>query len=153
MKAPDEEIVAKIVAQVKSRNLDGIGITEHWDKEYAYNVKDIVEKSFNNEIIIIPGQEIDIEERQEVELYLPDGVIFRFLAHPGFPANSYKIGNIHGIEIGNFNHDWHIDKEKVTKLAEEHDLIKLRNSDAHSISHIGEYYNEIDLSDLSARAS
>lgn len=108
-------------------------------------------RSFNNEVLIIPGQEIDIKGRQEVELYLPNGATFRFLAHPGFPMNSYVIENIQGIEMENALH--YIDKEKVRALAEEHSLLLLSNSDAHSIDWIGRYYNEIDLDDLIARAT
>lgn len=109
-----------------------------------------MERSFNNEVLIIPGQEIDIKWRQEVELYLSSGVTFRFLAHPGYPMNSYVIENIQGIEIENALH--YIDKERVRALAEEHDLLLLSNSDAHRLDWIGRYYNEIDLEELTARA-
>jgi hypothetical protein len=50
--APSEEIVARIIAQIKARGLDGIAITEHWDKEYGFKVKEIVTRSFNNEVLI-----------------------------------------------------------------------------------------------------
>lgn len=105
---------------------------------------------FNNEVLIIPGQEIDLEWRQEVELYLPNGATFRFLAHPGFPMNSFVIKNIQGIEIENALHT--IDRERVMALAEEHDLLLLSNSDAHRLDWIGRYYTEIDLEELIARA-
>lgn len=85
-----------------------------------------------------------------MELYLPNGATFRFLAHPGFPMNSYVIENIQGIEMENALH--YIDKERVRALAEEHDLILLSNSDAHAIDWIGRYYTEIDLEELIARA-
>ena len=115
-------------------------------------VKEIVDESFNNEVLIIPGWEIDVPGRQEIELFLPNGATFRFLAHPGYPINSYTIENIQGIEIENALHNWHIDRERVRALGEEHDLLLLSNSDAHSIDHIGQYYNEIDLDELIARA-
>ncbi|MDY6906739.1 MAG: PHP domain-containing protein [Chloroflexota bacterium] len=142
-----------MVAQIKARGIDGIGVTEHWDREYGFQVKEIVERCFASEVLIIPGREIDIAERQEVELYLPDGSIFRFLAHPGFPAGSYVVENVQGIEIDNYLHDWHIDKPRVTALAEEHGLLLLRSSDAHSIERIGCYYTEVSLEELSARAT
>jgi len=140
------------VAQIKAKGLDGIAITEHYDKDYGFKVKDIVEESFNNEVLIIPGWEIDIRQRQEVELFLPNGSTFRYLAHPGFPMNSYTVENVQGIEIENALHNWHIDKQRVRELAEEHNLLLLSNSDAHSIEWIGRFYNEIDLEDLIARA-
>lgn len=101
-------------------------------------------------MLIIPGQEIDIRWHQEVELYLPNGAIFRFLAHPGYPTISNAIENIQGIEIENALH--FIDKERVMALAEEYDLLLLSNSDAHSIDTIGRYYTEIDVEELMARA-
>lgn len=147
---PNEDIVGRIIAQIKVRGLDGIAITEHWDKEYGFKVKRIVERSFNGEVLIIPGQEIDIRWHQEVELYLPNGATFRFLAHPGYPTISDAIENIQGIEIENALH--YIDKERVMALAEEYDLLLLSNSDAHSIDTIGRYYTEIDIEELIARA-
>jgi len=132
--------------------MDGIAITEHYDKDYGFKVKDIVEESFNNEVLIIPGWEIDIRQRQEVELFLPNGSTFRYLAHPGFPINSYTVENVQGIEVENALHNWHIDKQRVRELAEEHNLLLLSNSDAHSIEWIGRFYNEIDFEDLIARA-
>ena len=109
-----------------------------------------MERSFNSEVLIIPGQEIDIRWRQEVELFLPNGATFRFLAHPGYPTISNVIENIQGIEIENALH--FIDKVRVMALAEEYDLLLLSNSDAHSIDNIGRYYTEIDIEELVARA-
>jgi len=151
-RAPTVETVKRFVEQIKAKGLDGIAITEHWDKEYAYKVKGIVERFFNSEVLIIPGQEIDVMGRQEVELYLPNGSTFRYLAHPGYPLNSYEVENVQGIEIENGLHNWHMDKERIRALAEKHDLLLLSNSDAHSVDRIGQYYNEICLEELMARA-
>jgi len=150
---PTLEIVKRIIDQIKAGGLDGIAITEHWDKNYGFKVKEIVEQFFDNEVLIIPGQEIDIAGRQQdVELYLPNGSIFRFIAHPGYPTSSYIIENVQGIEIENGLHNWHIDKERVKALADKYDLLILKNSDAHSVERIGQYYNEISLEELCARA-
>jgi len=43
------------MAQIKASGLDGIAITEHWDKEYGFKVKEIVTRSFISEVLIIPG--------------------------------------------------------------------------------------------------
>ena len=101
-------------------------------------------------MLIIPGQEIDIRWHQEVELFLPNGATFRFLAHPGYPTVPNVIENIQGIEIENALH--FIDKGRAIALAEEHDLILLSNSDAHTIDTIGRCYTEIDIEELIARA-
>ena len=150
---PPVEVVKRIVDQVKARRLDGIAVTEHHDMDYGFRVKEMVEQFFDNEVLIIPGQEIDIGWRQqEVELYLPNGSTFRFLAHPGYPSNGYIINDVQGIEINNVMHEWEIDKAKVREVAEKHDLLLLSNSDAHYVSDIGRYYNEISLKELYARA-
>ena len=150
---PPVEVVKRIVDQIKIRRLDGIAVTEHHDKDYGFRVKEMVEQFFDNEVLIIPGQEIDIGWRQqEVELYLPNGSTFRFLAHPGYPSNGYTINDVQGIEIDNVMHEWEIDKSKVREVAEKHGLLLLSNSDAHYVSDIGRYYNEISLEELYARA-
>jgi predicted metal-dependent phosphoesterase TrpH len=147
------DIVAEIVARIKDRRLHGIAITEHNNKKYGYTVKEIVEQSFNNEVLIIPGQEIDLGRREVVELYLPNNSVFRFLAHPGrYPGLTEEIGDVQGIEIDNALHNWHINKARVKELAERYGLILLRNSDAHNLEDIGTFYNEIDLEELQARA-
>ena len=149
---PTAETVSRIVNQIKARGLDGIAITEHWDSSYGFKVKEIVEQVFNNEVLIIPGQEVDRAGRHEVDLYLPDGSVFRFLAHPGYPPNSYLIDNVHGIEIENSLHNWQINRDWVREMTEEYNLVPLRNSDAHSIERIGHLYNELTLDELCAHA-
>jgi len=117
-------------------------------------VMNIVAEHFNNEVIIIPGREIDVAWHQEVELYLPNGGIFRFLVHPDYPTPlklDGDLSHLQGIEVENALHP--IDKEKVVALAEKYDLLLLRNSDAHYLNNIGELYNKISLEELYARAS
>ena len=161
---PSLEIVARIVAAVKSSGLDGIAVTEHYTDSYSYAVKEIVDRHFNSDIMIIPGREIDrvflgIDKgvAHLVELYLPGDVTFRFLAHPGHPyvrdLDSVIDDGIHGIELKNPNHEGEMDEARIRELAEKHDLILLTNSDAHALSDIGTYYNEIDIEELRARAA
>jgi histidinol phosphatase-like PHP family hydrolase len=160
---PTPDIVRRIVAAVKAQGLDGIAITEHYTDSYAYEVKEIVHRYFNDEILVIPGREIDrvflrIEKGlfHLVELYLPGDITFRFIAHPGHPhirdLGSYIDGDIHGIELKNPAHDHEMDSSMIRELAEKHDLLLLTNSDAHSLADIGTYHNEIDIEVLCARA-
>ena len=146
--------VEKIVDIVKSRGLDGIATTDHWNREYGEEIKAIADRYFPGEMIVIPGQEIDIgDAHQVVELYLPDGSTFRFFVHPGAPRAWVDTPeNIHGIEIDNAIHNWHIAKHRVLEVAAELDLITLRNSDAHYFEDIGRYYNEISIEELCHRA-
>jgi histidinol phosphatase-like PHP family hydrolase len=91
-----------------------------------------------------------------VELYLPGDVTFRFIAHPGHPyvknLDSLIDDGIHGIEFRNPLHDEDMDKVRIRELAEKHDLLLLSNSDAHDLSDIGKYYNDIGIEELCARA-
>ena len=155
---PTVEIVAKIVDAVKAKGLDGIGVTEHYDKAYGYKVKEIVEQHFNNEVLIIPGHEIDIGFQQVVELDLPCGATFRILVHPYFSSfysesHLAKIDNLQAIEIDNSMHTWEMNKPRIRAFAEEHNLMLLSNSDAHHLSDIGIFYNEVDLDELCALAN
>lgn len=161
---PTPEIVRRIIVAVKDRGLDGIAITEHYTEAYAYEVKEIVHRDFNDEILIIPGREIDRVFLGAdkgvfhlVELHLPGDVTFRFVAHPGHPyisdLGSHIDGDIHGLELRNPEHDHEMNENMIRGLAERHDLLLLTNSDAHSLADIGTYYNEIDVEVLRARAS
>jgi histidinol phosphatase-like PHP family hydrolase len=141
--------VGQILAAVQARGLDGIGITEHYNKEYGFKVKEMVAQYFNNEVLIIPGHEIDAGDEQVVELFLPNHAIFRFLAHPGYLGRLKDVpDNIQGIEIDNAGHNWHINKQQVRQVAEDKGLLLLHNSDAHYLEKIGQFHNELDLDEL-----
>lgn len=145
--------VRDIVAAVKKRGLDGIAITEHGDRSYGFRVKEIVDRYFQNEVLIIPGQEVYSWPVEIVELYLPGDVTFRFLAHPGYPGDfTGCLDGVQGIEISNALHGWHIDKEKVREIAQQRNLFLLSNSDAHNIADIGRYHNVIGMDQLLMRA-
>ncbi len=153
---PNLDIVKRIVDTAKKRGLDGLGVTEHYNKTYGYKVRDLVERELDRELVIIPGQEIDKGPLHIVVLYLPGEITFRFIAHPGYPPvrdfEAYIDETIHGIEYRNPTHDDEMDLELIKSLADKHNLIMLANSDAHFLSDIGKYYNEIDIDELCARA-
>ena len=153
---PTVDIVKRIVAAAKAAGLDGIGVTEHYDRSYGYKVRQIVEHDLNEDILIIPGQEIDKGLLHVVVLYLPGDVTFRFIAHPGHPPvddlDSQIDDSIHGIELNNPMHDDEMDQALIRELADRHNLILLTNSDAHFLSDVGKYHNEIEIEELCARA-
>jgi hypothetical protein len=144
--------VEKLVKHIKSVGLDGIAITEHDTKAYGYRVKEIVATQFNNEVIIIPGQEFQNGPIHFVELDLPcdDRVVpFKFLVHPGYPGEPVKhLKGFNGIEIENALHNWHIVREEVKQMAAEHNLVLLSNSDAHYLRDVGSCFTEISIEDL-----
>lgn len=153
-KVTSDGILKDVVATVKAKGLDGIAITEHHIKEYGTKAKEIISEYFNNDIIIIPGCEIETSGLQLVELYLPGNVCFRFIPHPIYPSyfSAYNFSQIHGIEIENYQYDQFIDRQKVKALAEEHGLLLLSNSDAHNLADIGRHYNIVEIDDLYLRA-
>lgn len=153
---PTEEAVNEIVDVIRARGLDGIAVTEHDDVTYGYKVRDIVQRCFNDEFLIIPGQEIDEGRVQVVELLLPGGVTFRFLAHPGYPypgeyPTDSQLENLHGVEIDNRLHVRELDRPAIRAIAEKHNLVMLKNSDAHEVRDIGRFYNEVSIDELVER--
>lgn len=150
------ETVGQLVAAAKAAGLDGFAVTEHMNYRYSFKVKEIVEANFGDELLIIPGQEIYQGPHNEVvELFLPNGFIFRFLAHPNHrfkgPIRAEADG-LNGVEIENHLHNWHIEREHVLEFAQQHGLMLLRNSDAHEVKNIGARHNELPLGELFRRA-
>ena len=150
---PTLEGVERLVKAVQQAGLDGIGITEHWNYEHSFRVKEMVEDHFDNAILVIPGWEIDSYPHEVVELFLPDGSVWRPLAHPGDLSQPVEcLPLLHGIEVENGGHNWHIPKEQVRRYADEHDLLLMQNSDAHYLEKLGTHYNEVEIEELMRRA-
>ncbi len=153
---PDESMAEKVVGQIKARGIDGIAITDHHNKDWAFEFRELVEQHFPGEVIIIPGWEIEVrpaespfDENQVAELFLPNGGMFRIYCHPGYYTPNIIIEeNIHGIEIDNYIHNWHIRKPQVKAAADAHSLMTFEVSDAHNLENIGLRYTEVDLEDL-----
>ncbi len=158
---PSLSIAEKVLAQIKDMKIDGIAITDHHNKEWSYEFKELVERHFPGEAIIIPGWEIEIrppsnpfDEYQVSELFLDDGGVFRIYCHPGYYTPNILIEeNIHAIEIDNYIHNWHIRKPQVRKIAEDHDLMLVEVSDAHNLENIGLRYTAVEMGELYRRAS
>ncbi len=151
------EFVEKLVTLIKARGLDGIAITEHHNQKYAYKVKELVDQYFKDEVMIIPGWEINVRLEHKVELFLPGDRVFSFMSHPGYGGWGWEdnLDGVQGLEIDNGEHAWHMDdksKARIREVAQERDLLLLTNSDAHSPDRIGCFSNEIDLDDLIALA-
>lgn len=138
-----------IIDTVKAKGLDGIAITEHYSKRYGLLSKEILDTYFPNEIIIIAGQETSSYGQEVVELYLDDGITFRFIAHPisiyRFSKDRY---NVQGIEIKNYLHQDEMHSEELLEIARRENLLPLMNSDAHLLADIGKLYNYLDIEEL-----
>ncbi|MEC9308636.1 MAG: PHP domain-containing protein [Chloroflexota bacterium] len=153
---PSVEMAAQVVNQVKLKGIDGIAITDHHNKDWAYEFKELVEEHFPGQMVIIPGWEIEIrppnspfDEYQVTELFLETGSIFRTYCHPGYYSPNIIIEeNIHAIEIDNYIHNWHIRKPQVQAIADSYGLMTVQVSDAHNLENIGLRYTEVTLQEL-----
>ena len=157
---PSESIAEKVVGRIRASGIDGIAITDHHNKDWAFEFREIVERVFPGEAITIPGWEIEVRpptnpfaEYQVAELFLPGGGVFRSYCHPGYYSPEIVIeDNIHAIEIDNYIHNWHIRKPQVAEVAEANGLMVLEVSDAHNLENIGLRYTELELDELYKRA-
>lgn len=147
--SPDPKSVEAIIQAARTKGLDGLAITEHYSPRYGLQAREIAQHYFPGALLIIPGQETRVGHQEVVELYLEEGLIFKFLAHPqslhGFQLERY---GIQGIEIENFLHNDYIDREGVLRIAEENGLLLLKNSDAHLLEEVGNLYNCLTLETL-----
>lgn len=147
-----KELVAEVIGILRERGLDGIGVTEHFDKDFGFKFQRIVEEDFNGAILVFPGWEIDARadnhNYQVTELYLPEKRMFRTYCHPGYPSADIVLDNVQGIELNNALHDWHMNKERIQEVARKHDLMTFSVSDAHRVQDVGRYHTELDLEDL-----
>ena len=157
---PSVSIAEKVVAQIKSSGIDGIAITDHNNKDWAFELRDLVEQQHPGEVIIIPGWEVEVrpesnpfDEYQVGELFLPEGGVFRIYSHPGYYSPKILIEDgIHAIEIDNYIHNWHIRRDQVEEVARTHGLLTVEVSDAHNLENIGLRYTEVDMDELYRRA-
>lgn len=157
---PTPEIAEIVVAQIKRAGLDGIGVTDHWRRDWGLELHRVVEREFPGQALIIPGQEIDVrpaaspfDEYHCVELYLPGGRLFRNYCHPGYYTPNIVVEDgVHGIEIANHHHDWHIRRAQVERVADQHGLLTFAVSDANKLEEIGLNGTDVDLDDMMRRA-
>ena len=158
---PSLSIAERVVGQIKSRGIDGIAITDHHNQEWAHEFRELVDTHFPGEVVILPGWEIEVrppnspfDEYQVSEIFLPKGGVFRIYCHPGYYSPNIIIeDNIHGIEIDNYIHNWHIRKPQVEAIARAHSLLTVEVSDAHNLENIGLRYTEVELAELYRRAA
>ena len=145
------EAVRAIVATARRRGLDGLAITDHIERKWSFEVRRIVAEEYGDTFLIIPGQEAMRGYHHIVDLYLAPDCVFRFMAHPT-PGSGWEhqLAGLHGLEVANPH--WQLDTAKIEAVAQEHGLLLLTNSDAHSLEAIGQYSNELDPQELLVRA-
>ena len=153
---PSLALAERLIGQIKERGIDGVGITDHHNWEWGAELRKIIEDHHPGEVVIIPGWEIErrppvnpFDEYQVTELLLPEGGVYRIYCHPGYYSPNIIVEeNVHGIEIENHLHNWHIRKPQVQEVAEQHGLRLFQVSDAHVLENVGIRYTEVELDDL-----
>ena len=157
---PTPDIAQEVIARIRAAGLDGVAVTDHWRQDWGLALHRTVAQHFPDQAIIIPGREIDVrparspfDEYHCVELYLPGGRLFRTYCHPGYYTPNIIIeDDIHGIEIANHHHNWHIRRPQVERIAAQHNLLTFSVSDANRLDEIGAASTEVDLDEMLRRA-
>lgn len=122
------------------------------DKYKPFKIFGGIEVSASREHIVVLGIHDEILETQDWEYkdlyqYVNEKKGFLALAHP------YRYRDYIGIDIENYPVDaieihsvstFASNKQKIEKLAKEHNCKLICNSDAHHIDHIGIYHNKLD---------
>jgi hypothetical protein len=150
----NKEVAAEIVRAVKVAGLNGIAITEKNNFNHGWVACLQIMDFFKSEnLIIIPGIEIDYQGLQLLQLYIPN--VYRkkiqyfnnkewfwILANPGLghqidmkTLEEFKIDAVEGKSLkGEF--------DIAVKISQERNIPIIQASDSTAISDIGSYYTE-----------
>jgi histidinol phosphatase-like PHP family hydrolase len=152
-----KEVADSIVKAVKNAGLNGIAITEHNNFNHGWvSALEIMDRFQGENLIILPGSEIDYAGQHYLQIYIPDRYRrripffkgkewFLILAHPGYyhPIDISQIGNIDfdAVEetslLGEFAQAGSISKEKGISV--------VRSSDARRLEDIGTFSIEVEV--------
>ena len=150
-----EEHLYRLDAAAVAAGLGLVAVTEHGGWSCGIRAAEIAAELGDLQTIILPGQEDWCFPVEVVEVRLLSGAVFRFLSHPGMPAPFEPVWDrvhpgLHGIEVDNTAHRWHLDVNELTRLARDHDLMPIRTSDAHDLADLGRLPTEGTLEELEA---
>lgn len=152
-----EEHIRRIDNTAAAMGLDVVAVTEHngWALgETACRISDDI----GTTVLFLPGQEWWFFPVEVVEVRLPSSNVFRFLAHPGAPADFRGVFRwlrpwLHGIEVINCSHQWHMNEASLRELAEEEGLLTVHSSDAHELATLGKAATNVSVAELEERAA
>ena len=153
----NSRVISSIVEAVKSSGLNGIAVTEHNNFNHGWVVcLEIMEKYPKENLVILPGVEVDYNGQQFLQIYVPDRYRrrvpffkgkdwFLVLAHPGY-YNPLDIQDIRGIDFDAVEEQsLHGDFPLAGQISAEKKLPVTRSSDAHKLEDIGYRYTELDI--------
>jgi hypothetical protein len=132
-----------------------VAVTEHGGWEMGRRAAELAAELGDLATTILAGQEDWCFPLEVVEVELPSGRVFRFLAHPGAPGPfetvfDKVVDGLHGMEVDNITHRWHMHRSRLEAIAEEHRLVPMCSSDAHDLADLGRLTLPMDLHVLEA---
>ena len=152
----NQEIARKIVKSIKSAGLDGIALTEHNNFNHSWVACLQIREYFRKEnLVLIPGTEIDNGDRRLLQLYIPDNYRrhipffnnkewFYILARPEYhsPVNNEYLEQylFDAVEEINLHGEYPV----AESISRERKVPLIRSSDAHKLEDIGRIYMEIE---------
>ncbi len=153
----NREVVAAIVEVLKSAGLNGIAITERNNFNHGWIASLQIAEQFKKEnLIILPGTEIDYQGEQFLRLYVPDRLRrkiaffqnrewFSILAHPGYrnplDFQTFMEVDFNAVEGSSILGDF----TSAAVISQRKDIPIIRASDAHRLEDIGSGYIELEI--------
>lgn len=149
------EHLYRIDAAAVAAGVSVVAVTEHGGWACGDRAAEIAAELGDLQTVILSGQEDWCFPVEVVEVRLPSGAVFRFLSHPGMPAPFEPVWErllpgLHGIEVDNTVHRWHLNVDELIRLAQDHNLLPVCTSDAHDLADLGRLPIESTLEDLEA---
>jgi hypothetical protein len=152
-----EKVAGVIVKAVKEAGLNGIAITETNNFNHGWVSGLQILDCFQKEnIVILPGVELENNGQHFLQLYIPDYYRrripffkkqnwFLILAHPGF-YQPLEMNQLNGIKLDAVeSHSRHGNFTLADQISREKNIPVVRTSDARSLSQIGQDYIEVDF--------
>jgi len=151
----NKDVAAEIVKAVKNAGMNGIAITEKNNFNHGWVACLQIMDLFKSErIIILPGIEIDLNNLQLLQLYIPN--IYRkrlpffkekewfwILTHPGLDGpmdmNIIKDLRIDAVEGKSLKGEFSL----ASQVSRERNIPIIQASDSNTLAEIGSYYLEL----------
>ena len=151
------EVAALIVKAIKSAGLNGIAITEHNNFNHSWVTSLEIMDNFGKEnLVILPGTEIDLGNQQFLHLYIMDYYRrripffrgkewFLIMAHPGY-YNPLDIEQYNQVQIDAVEEkSIHGTFSFADQISQQRNIPVIMSSDAHKLEDIGKYYMEVEF--------
>lgn len=152
----NKEVAAEIIKYIKLSGLNGIAITEHNNFNHSWVASLQIRDHFRGEnLVILPGAEIEYKGQQFLQIYVPDFYRrripffkgkewFFILAHPGYynPIDTAQISQItfDAVESKSIHGDF----PSAESISHEKAIPVIRSSDAHRLEDLGLFNTELE---------